>query len=192
MSNSTTSNRTEHGPGDVAAAVAALGRMTVTQLRARYQDLFGEPTRTGNRDFLVKRLAWRVQSLAEGGLSERAKRRAAELARDADLRTSLPRPPRVTGSTSVTLPVPEQPRRTSHDRLPGPGTVLTRTYRGTRVSVTVLPHGFDYQGQVYRSLSAVAKAVTGSHWNGHLFFGLTAHSRDQHTISKKGASHEPA
>jgi hypothetical protein len=146
MSNSTTSDRRSTEPrsehGDVAAAVAALGQMTVTQLRDRYQDLFGEPRRTGNRDFLVKRLAWRVQSLAEGGLSERAGRRAAELARDADLRTSLPLPPRVTGCTSVTLPVPEQPRRTSHDRLPGPGTVLTRTYRGARVSVIVLPHGF--------------------------------------------------
>ena len=54
-----------------------------------------------------------------------------------------------------------------------PGTVLTRTYRGTHVAVTVLADGFEYAGQTYRSLSAIAKAVTGSHWNGYLFFGLT-------------------
>ena len=53
-----------------------------------------------------------------------------------------------------------------------PGAVLTRKYRGRLIEVTVLPKGFDYEGQVYRSLSAVAQAITGSHWNGHLFFGL--------------------
>ena len=53
-----------------------------------------------------------------------------------------------------------------------PGTVLTRTYRDRVIQVTVLPKGFEWEGQMYRSLSAVAKAVTGAHWNGHLFFGL--------------------
>ena len=67
----------------VEYTVAALGRMTVAQLRGKYLELFGEPTRSGNRDFLFKRIAWRVQSLAEGTLSERARRRAEELARDA-------------------------------------------------------------------------------------------------------------
>ena len=57
-------------------------------------------------------------------------------------------------------------------RLPIPGTVLTRKYRGRLIEVTVLPKGFEWEGEVYRSLSAVAKAVTGSHWNGFLFFGL--------------------
>src|SRR4028119_1686512 len=75
--------------------VAALGRMTVPQLRAKYLEVFGEPSRSGNRDFLFKRVAWRVQSLAEGGLSERARRRAEELARDADIRATVPRSPAV-------------------------------------------------------------------------------------------------
>jgi hypothetical protein len=175
-------------PPDLDQAIAALQRLTVTQLRERYLESFGEPTRSCNRDFLFKRLAWRLQSLAEGGLSERARRRAQELARDADLRMTLPRPPTQHGAAlgtapgavpaarTVTLPVP---RVTAHDRLPIPGTVLTRTYRGQRVDVTVLPDGFEHEGQVYRSLSAVAKAVTGSHWNGHLFFGLTTHKRDR-------------
>jgi len=156
---------------------AALQRMTVTQLRDKYLEVFAEPTRSANKDFLFKRLAWRIQSLAEGGLSERARRRAEELARDADLRTTLPRSPTATGGAAertVTLPAAKP---TAHDRLPVPGTVLTRAYRGRQIAVKVMPHGFEYEGTSYRSLTAVAQAVTGSHWNGHLFFGLTAAKR---------------
>lgn len=188
---------TAGGPArGVRAEVEALGRMTAAQLRDRHRDLFGEPTKSGNRDYLVKRLAWRIQSLAEGGLSERARRRAEELARDADLRTTLPKPPRAAvpgdGTSTVTLPV--RPAETAHDRLPGPGTVLTRTYRGSRVSVTVLADGFEHDGTRYRSLSAVARAVTGTQWNGHLFFGLKkqppamATPASSSTATRKGGS----
>ena len=162
------------GTEGMEQTIAALGRMTVGQLREKYLEVFGEPSRSGNRDFLFKRLAWRIQSLAEGTLSERARRRAEELARDADLRTTLPKPPKQqpdAAARTVTLPAPRAV--TTHDRLPLPGTVLTRKYRGRQVEAKVLPSGFEYEGQVYRSLSAVAKAVTGSHWNGYLFFGLT-------------------
>ncbi|HEX8914544.1 MAG TPA: DUF2924 domain-containing protein [Humisphaera sp.] len=164
---------------DVRAEVEALGRMTPAQLRERHQELFGEPTRTGNRAYLVKRLAWRVQSLAEGGLSDRARRRAEELARDADLRTTLPKPPKVGAEQGPTVRVrlPAKAAGTGHDRLPGPGTVLTRTYRGTRVTVTVLKDGFEHDGERYRSLSAVARKVTGTQWNGYVFFGLKATKR---------------
>lgn len=71
---------------NVGKEVAALQRMTVKELRARYAEVFGDETRTGNKAWLVKRIAWRIQALAEGDLSERARRRAAELANDADLR----------------------------------------------------------------------------------------------------------
>lgn len=163
----------------IEQTLAALERMTVTQLRAQYLQIFGEATRASNRDFLFKRLAWRIQSLAEGGLSERARRRAEELARDADIRMTVPRPPTpskagnataAAATRTVALPAPKV---TAHDRLPIAGTVLTRMYRGKQVETKVLPKGFEYEGQVYRSLTAVAQAVTGSHWNGHLFFGLT-------------------
>lgn len=142
--------------------------MRTADLRQKYLELFGEPSRSGNRDFLCKRLAWRIQSLREGSLSDRARLRAAELARDADIRTTVPRLPKV-GSPHATGPAPAA---LSRDRLPMPGAVLTRVYQGRTVAVTVLPKGFEFDGQVYRSLSAVAKAVTGSHWNGYLFFGL--------------------
>ncbi len=149
--------------------IAALRKMTPAQLREKHLEVFGEASRAGNKDYLFKRIAWRIQSLAEGGLSERAKRRAAELACDADIRTTMPRP-KVSGTGhTATAPLPAI---AGDNRLPMPGAILTRQYRGQTIQVTVLPNGFDYDGQIYRSLSAVAKAVTGSHWNGYGFFGL--------------------
>jgi hypothetical protein len=75
----------------IEQTISALGRMSPRELREKYLEVIGEPSRTGNKDFLFKRVAWRMQSLAEGGLSERARRRAEEVARDADIRTTLPR-----------------------------------------------------------------------------------------------------
>jgi hypothetical protein len=153
---------------DCAPEIAALRRLTVGQLRQRYAEVFEESARTNNKIWLLKRIAWRLQALAEGDLSERARQRAAELAHDADLRLSPPR--------DLSLPAeqaqPAKLRLRGNDRLPPPGTILTRPYKGTTLRVRVLPHGFDYQGQVYPSLSAVAKAITGSHCNGFLFFRL--------------------
>jgi hypothetical protein len=158
----------------VSQQLAALSGMGVSALRQRYLEVFGEPSRSGNKAYLFKKLAWRIQSLAEGGLSERARRRAEELARDADLRTTVPRPAKVTADAATRTVVLAAPMVEGRDRLPIPGTVLTRTYRGRHVAVTVLGDGtFEFDGQTYRSLSAIAKAVTGSHWNGYLFFGLT-------------------
>ena len=101
---------TKHAARDAAAEVGTLGRMTPAQLRARYQYLFGQPSRSGNRQYLVKRLTWRDQSLAEGGLSERAKRRAEELARDANLRTTVPRPPKRGDGPGGRAPRGDRPR----------------------------------------------------------------------------------
>jgi hypothetical protein len=154
---------------NIKSELAMLRRMSPAQLRDKYLEVFGEATRTGNKDFLFKRVAWRIQSLAEGSLSERAKQRAAELARDADIRMTMPRmrQPMAGGQSSLKPAPPPGP-----ERLPLPGTVLTRQYHGQLIEVTVLPSGFEWEGQIYRSLTAVAKAVTGSHWNGMAFFGL--------------------
>jgi Protein of unknown function (DUF2924) len=156
-------------PHNLAKELALLPRLGVADLRSRYAELFGEATRTGNKTWLVKRIAWRLQALAEGDLSERARQRAAELANDADLRLT---PPRAAPPSAV----PAAARRAvklswrQSDRLPPPGTILHRSYKGAIVQVKVLQDGFAFEGKVYRSLSAVAKAVTGSHCNGHLFF----------------------
>ena len=145
--------------------VAAMQRMTVGQLRSKYAEVFGEPTNGRHKQWLVRRIAWRVQALAEGDLSERARQRAAELANDADLRLLPPR---------ITKPVPAKARVSTapDDRLPMPGTIITRPYKGQTLQVRVLPEGFEFEGETYKSLSAVAKAITGSHCNGYHFFRL--------------------
>jgi hypothetical protein len=152
--------------------LAALKRLSVADLRARYAELFGEATRTGNQAWLVKRIAWRLQALAEGDLSQRARQRAAELANDADLRLSSPRSLSQTPAAADATPTP-RPRCPHDRRLPPPGAILRRPYKGMLVQVQVLADGFAFAGAVYPSLSAVAKAITGSHCNGFLFFHLT-------------------
>jgi Protein of unknown function (DUF2924) len=164
-------------PPSLASEIAALGRLTVPELRAKFAAVFGESTQAHNKVWLVKRLAWRLQALAEGDLSQRARQRAAELVNDADLRLSPPRADQATADPAqqqgTTL------RLQADDRLPRPGTILTRRYKGRTLQVEVLEHGFACDGQVYRSLSAVAKAVTGSHCSGHLFFRLNSQGADQ-------------
>jgi hypothetical protein len=121
--------------------------------------------------WLFRSVAWQIQALAEGGLSERAKRRAAELARESDVRPRsrqllTPGQPAAAAPRIVTV----GPVRDAKDPLPG--TTLVRDYKGRQIVVTVLENGFEWNGRVFRSLSAVAGAVTGAHWSGALFFGL--------------------
>ena len=145
----------------------ALRRMTVGQLQVRYAELFGEQPRSRHKEHLVRRIAWRLQALREGDLSERTRRRAAELAQDADLRLRAPR------KVQAQAKVPSPARIAASDkRLPMPGTILVRQYAGQTLQVQVLERGFEYDGQFYKSLTAVAKRITGKHWNGyHFFFG---------------------
>ncbi len=152
---------------NVAKELAALEAMTVSELRAKYAQVFGEETRVGNKAWLVKRIIWRLQALAEGDLSERARRRAAELAQDADLRLS---PPRAAKDAPVSTNGNGKASALANGCLPLPGTILMRWYKGQTLKVQVLRHGFEYDGRVYKSLSAVAKAITGSHTSGFLFF----------------------
>jgi hypothetical protein len=152
---------------NISRQITALRRMMPKELRIRYAEVFGEPTRSGNKEFLIKRIAWRLQSQAEGGLSDRARCRAEQLARDADIRLT---PPKATASNgrTVTGTMPSA----VDDRFPPPGTVITRDYKGQTLRVTVLQNGFEYEGEVYRSISAVATAITGSHLSGIAFFNL--------------------
>ncbi|MFN9282824.1 MAG: DUF2924 domain-containing protein [Planctomyces sp.] len=106
---------------NVTHEVAALQRMTVKELRAKFADVCGDETRSGNRAWLIKRIAWRIQANHEGGLTERARQRARELACDADLRLSAPRMRPQPASAPAAHP---QPITLPEDsRLPLPGTV---------------------------------------------------------------------
>jgi hypothetical protein len=169
---------------NVKKQIAALERMTVGQLQKRFAKVFGELARSGNRQWLLRRVAWRLQALAEGDLATRAidrsRERARELARDADLRL---RPPDVPiASTNQHGPMVTGRMAIQRDeRIPPPGTELVRRFKGHDYVVTVLSNGFEYDGEVYRSLSAVAHAISGSHWNGLLFFGLTKNRKEEAT-----------
>lgn len=155
----------------IAKEIAALKRMSPTELRAKWTEVTGEEARTGNKQALIKRLAWRIQAKAEGGLSDRARRRAEQLAKDAEIRLTAPTENGTTRTTTAPLP------RATDDRVPPPGSVITRQYKGGTVEVTVLDEGFEHEGETYKSLSAVAKAVTGSHCNGYLWFKLGKYAR---------------
>jgi len=158
---------------NVNKELARLRKMSMADLRQQYEAVWNEPTRSGNRDYLTKRIIWRMQALAEGDLTERARRRALAMANDADLRIR-PLAPGASGSIEDASPTVVHTAPGRHDpTLPGAGAVLTRQWRGRTVQARILADGtFEYEGDTYRSLSAVARAVTGSHWNGRLFFNL--------------------
>jgi hypothetical protein len=159
----------------VLKEIEGLRRLTVGGLREKYREVFGEESRSNHKDFLFRRIAWRIQANAEGGLSERACRRALEIANDADLRI---RAPKTFGASEVSLRTAVGTVGGGRDsRLPAPGTLLTRDFKGQTYVVKVLAAGFEYDGRTYKSLSAIAGEIAGTRWNGFLFFGLTREER---------------
>lgn len=153
---------------EVGQALAGLENMGLAQLRERYLALFGEAARSKNLPFLRKKLAFRIQERVEGGLSPFARQRLTELAPEA-----LPvKPAREVRRVPKSAPAPESKAR--DPRLPEAGTVLVREHGGFDHEVEVLEDGFRYRGRTYRSLSAIAREITGTAWNGFLFFGLKA------------------
>jgi hypothetical protein len=158
---------------DIDREIRALRKLTTRELQTKYVDVFGEGTPANHRIWLIKRIAWRLQALVEGDLSARARRRAEELANDADIRSLPPRPALAANSLPAASASMSSPRaRRRNGRLPLPGTVLTRRYKGRSLQVKVLKDGFEFEGSLYASLSAVAKAVTGTHTSGWLFFRM--------------------
>jgi len=162
---------------DIANTMKELGKLTVPQLKQRYAEVFGAPTRTNHKRYLIKRIVWRTQALEQGGLSERAMRRAAELADDAEIRLTAPRAREMPMGPVVTAAF-DAGRSAS---FPKPGAVIRREYKGRTILVKVLPRGFELLtpegGEVFRSLTAVARHITGAHWNGVNFFGLPSSRR---------------
>jgi hypothetical protein len=157
--------------------IERLRRATVAELRERHRAVFGEDTGSRNREQLFRKIAWRLQALEEGDLSERARARAAEIARDADVRMIAPRG-FFGGEKSARLTAPQKDGGGREDRrLPIVGTLIERQFQGRKHWVEVEADGFRYEGRRHRSLSAVAREITGTRWNGLAFFGLTAASK---------------
>lgn len=145
-----------------------LRQMTTAQLQLKYRELFGQPSHSNHKGYLFRRVAWRMQALAEGGLSERARQYARDIATDADLRLCAPRKPI---ETQPAVRVANASRRLD-PRVPPAGTQLIKRYKEETLTVTVLEDGYQYRERAYKSLSAIARQVTGTQWNGYVFFGL--------------------
>ena len=138
----------------VEAEVDRIRCLGITALRARWRLMFGAPPPAGLTKDMIKRvIAHRIQERAFGGLDRETKKLLDRLAR---------------GKTRADL-----------NRRLKPGAVLVREYQGTRHTVTVVPEGFSWQGATYPSLSIIARAITGTSWNGPRFFGLREAARKQ-------------
>lgn len=164
-----------HDMADIAAELAALQRMTVSELQSKYREVFGEPSRARNKDYLRKKVAWRIQEMAEGGLSERARGRIVTLSSGLPdgWRRRLQNPSAADqGSTARPVTRRKKAVRKRDPRLPTPGSTLRRIHKGEEYTVTVHEVDFEYGGKHYTSLSKVAHAITGTPWNGFVFFGL--------------------
>jgi hypothetical protein len=139
--------------------IAALPSKTVGALAAQYEQLAGEPTRSRNKQYLVKRVAFLLQEQAHGGLSKAAELKISELgdAVPAEWRARIKQTPK---------PEPTDPR------LPAIGETLTKVYKRTEHTVVVMAGGFQYKGRKYKTLTDVTRAITGKHRGGFEFFGL--------------------
>jgi hypothetical protein len=137
----------------VVAQLAALQRMSVNDLKKKWEELLGNPAPNNARAFLELRISWRIQELTYGGLS-RDTRRTLELLAD-ETEGKISRKPMV-----------------NDPRNPIPGTRLIREWDGVQHTVTVLREGYEWEGRTYRSLSAIARIITGVNWNGFRFFAL--------------------
>jgi hypothetical protein len=153
--------------------IADLAALPARALEARHEALFGRKPETNHRQFLFRKIAWRIQADREGGLSATTKELADAIAQEAPLRTRLIRnaAKRLAGLN------PDQTAATvlpgGHDsRLPMPGGVIVKQFKGETLVVKVLADGFEFRDRHYKSLSAIALELTGTKWNGFVFFGI--------------------
>ncbi len=137
-------------------------KLTTGELRRRYAEYYEYTTQSRNRGHLISKILWAVQRDIHGDISEAAKARALKIADDRDIRERFPRRP----------PSSKKQLSLSTKSSYVPGTVFTRVYKGEEYHVTVLENGFEYDGRWFKSLSAIAREITGTQWNGKLFFKL--------------------
>ena len=151
--------------GDILNQILALKEMKSEELLRKYLEIFDDQRpKINNAEYLRKKISYRIQEIAHGGLSEDAKTRLEQLITVYDpINNRLLR--KTTGKESGV--------KIKRDRrLPIPGSIITKIYKGVEIKIKVLEKGFEYDGKTYRTLSQVANVLSGNHWNGYLFFGL--------------------
>ena len=143
--------------------IMALKNAALEDIKDKYAELFGQETPcSSNKIFLWRKIAYRLQELEYGGLPDDTKNRINELIERYDpVNNKMLRPQNAPGKNKI---------NDRDTRLPIPGAIIRKDYKGQVLEVKVLEKGFEFEGQAYKTLSAVAKKVTGDHWNGYLFF----------------------
>ena len=141
----------------VLKRVAVLPGMSPADLKVMWKDLYDQDTPNHGKPYLVRKLAYRIQELAFGGLAETTEQRLDALAQGKE------DPKAKTGATGS---------RRKKANTPGPGARLVREWKGREYVVMVMEGGFEYQGRKFRSLSAIAREITGTQWSGPVFFGI--------------------
>ena len=144
--------------------IKALKNAPAEELLKRYKEFYGEDATGTHKTYLWRKIAYKLQEQEHGGLSAKTKDKLNALIEEFDpINNKALRPDK---------PMVSQQASVKDKRLPIPGTVITKEYKGANYQVKVLEKGFEYSGKIYKSLTAVAKEISGAHWNGYLFFNL--------------------
>jgi len=154
---------------NISEQIQALKNATISEIQARYKELFNTlEVPCANKPYLVKKIAYKLQETAEGGLSDEAKMQIIDLIEKYDPINNKALRPQVVSAGKNVVSIPFMRDK----RLPIPGTVIYKRYKSQNIHIKVLDKGFEYTDKYYRSLTAIASELTGAHWNGFSFFGL--------------------
>lgn len=152
----------------ISMQIMALKNASVEKLQHKHKELFDSQEAPSNsKAYLIRRIAYRLQEHVYGGLSEKAQSRLKELIKLYD--------PVNNKAIRSNISIKTQAMKKCHirdKRLPIPGSVIIKEYKDKNIQVKVLETGFEYNGKIYKNLTAIAKEITSSHWNGYLFFNL--------------------
>lgn len=153
----------------ISEQIQALKNADLPKTQARYKELYnGSEAPCANKPYLIKKIANKLQEMAEGGLSNETKTQIIELIEKYDPINNKALRPQVVSAGKNIVSIPFMRDK----RLPIPGTVIQKKYKGQDYHVKVLDKGFEYKDKYYKSLSAIAFEITGAHWNGFSFFSI--------------------
>ncbi len=148
--------------------IMELKEKPLAELKAKYEELFSDQKApSNNKVFIWRKIAYRIQELEYGGISPETQTKIQQLIKQFDpINNKALRPDATTENR------PKKHGLSRDKRLPIPGTVIIKEYKGIKLEVKILESGCEYHNKPYKSLTAIAKEITGAHWNGYLFFNL--------------------
>lgn len=154
---------------NISEQIQALKNADLQKIQARYKELFnGSEAPCANKPYLIKKIAYKLQEMADGGISDDAKMQIIDLIEKYDPINNKALRPQVVSAGKNIVSIPFMRDK----RLPIPGSVIQKKYKNQNIHVKVLDKGFEYKDKYYKSLSAIAFELTGAHWNGFSFFNL--------------------